>query len=93
MMTSHCLLVGNDTTSCLLIGIASFASALIEYKYSRSRRLIDHQAITKPLARKSGPQVIIRLVLESVKVSTNASQHIKQLNLQLNRQTNRRKNK
>ena len=29
------VIVGNDTTSRLLVGIASFASALIEYTYGR----------------------------------------------------------
>ena len=29
------LLVGDDTTSRLLVGIASLASALIKYKYGR----------------------------------------------------------
>ena len=31
-----CLLVGNDSTFRLLVGIASFASALIEFKYGRT---------------------------------------------------------
>ena len=34
------VLVGNDTTSHLLLRMASFASALIEYKYSRT---VGHQ--------------------------------------------------
>ena len=52
------LLVGNDTSSRLLVGIASFASALIDYLYGRSpgRSIIEPLLYLSP---KSGPRVII----------------------------------
>ncbi len=54
MMTSHSSIGQIDTTSRLLVGIALFASALIEYKYSWSHL----ERFTILLARISGPWVI-----------------------------------
>ena len=36
MIKSNSSFVGNDTTSRLIVGIALFASALIEYKHGRT---------------------------------------------------------
>ena len=52
MMTSNSSIGRNDTTSRLLVGTASFGSALIEYKY---RRMSDDYYT---LARISGPWVL-----------------------------------
>ena len=56
MMTSR------SYTSRLLIGIASFACALIEYRYGRT---VERQTTTVPLARISGLRVISNHALTS----------------------------
>ena len=59
MMTSRLsTLVGNNNTSHLLVGIASFASELIEYKYIRTYVCtVGHHMTTVHLAWISGPRV------------------------------------
>ena len=62
MMTSRSSIVSNDTTSRLLVGIASFASPLTNYIYGR-RVVVSYGRRTTIIleARKSGPRVTSRV--------------------------------